>query len=336
MDNEINGTGNMINYKYRVHDVRIGRFLSIDPLTKKYPHNSPYAFSENRVIDGVELEGLEWVLTIFSPSISKSFKKAYDAGDIYEQRRLTYWALNNKFEGKDLDWVKRRGGPLFKNENPDYFGAKLSYNPDIEGVSVRFYNYEGGQIGKEHPDPQYHVAPAGGKVPELLYPVDVNLYCGEGKQATGDFFYGEFDFIGTEYGTEYVAVLADEDWGPASKLSGGRGLLVGRMRGFGYVKYSYEVVAGAGLSFEFAHKFDVRGKYIGTDREYGSASLAGKGLSWSTGFIGAYGTWRSYNSRDKKVWKGDTKGVSAGFAIPSIGGDTETRARLLPLPKKTD
>ena len=62
MDNEVKGTGNMINYKYRVHDVRIGRFLSIDPLAPKYPHNSPYAFSENRVIDGVELEGLEVVL----------------------------------------------------------------------------------------------------------------------------------------------------------------------------------------------------------------------------------------------------------------------------------
>ena len=32
----------------------------MDPLAKKYPWNSSYAFSENRVIDGVELEGLEW------------------------------------------------------------------------------------------------------------------------------------------------------------------------------------------------------------------------------------------------------------------------------------
>lgn len=36
------------------------RFMSLDPLASKYPHNSPYAFSENRVIDGVELEGLEY------------------------------------------------------------------------------------------------------------------------------------------------------------------------------------------------------------------------------------------------------------------------------------
>ncbi len=47
--------------KYRMHDPRVGRFFTIDPLTSQYPHNSPYAFSENRVIDSVELEGLEKV-----------------------------------------------------------------------------------------------------------------------------------------------------------------------------------------------------------------------------------------------------------------------------------
>jgi len=59
MDNEIKGVGNSINFKYRMHDPRLGRFFAIDPLAKKYPWNSPYAFSENRVIHMVELEGLE-------------------------------------------------------------------------------------------------------------------------------------------------------------------------------------------------------------------------------------------------------------------------------------
>jgi hypothetical protein len=59
MDNETQGVGNSINYKYRVDDPRLGRFLSIDPLAPKYPFYSPYAFSGNRVIDAVELEGLE-------------------------------------------------------------------------------------------------------------------------------------------------------------------------------------------------------------------------------------------------------------------------------------
>ncbi|MCH2200318.1 MAG: hypothetical protein MK081_16230 [Flavobacteriales bacterium] len=58
-DDEIRGEGNSVNYKYRMHDARIGRFFAVDPLAPKYPHNSPYAFSENMVIHMVELEGLE-------------------------------------------------------------------------------------------------------------------------------------------------------------------------------------------------------------------------------------------------------------------------------------
>ena len=58
-DDEVKGKGNSLNYKYRMHDPRIGRFFAVDPLAAKYPWNSSYAFSENRVIDRVELEGLE-------------------------------------------------------------------------------------------------------------------------------------------------------------------------------------------------------------------------------------------------------------------------------------
>lgn len=65
-DDEIKGEGNSVNYKYRMHDPRIGRFFSLDPLAPSYPGNSPYAFSENRVIDGAELEGLEWSQRIWT------------------------------------------------------------------------------------------------------------------------------------------------------------------------------------------------------------------------------------------------------------------------------
>jgi RHS repeat-associated protein len=58
-DDEVTGSESHVSYKYRMHDARLGRFLSLDPLAPQYAHNSPYAFSENRVIDAVELEGLE-------------------------------------------------------------------------------------------------------------------------------------------------------------------------------------------------------------------------------------------------------------------------------------
>jgi RHS repeat-associated protein len=51
-----------VNYKYRVEDPRLGRFFSVDPIYCKFPHNSPYAFSENRLIDAIEFEGLECVM----------------------------------------------------------------------------------------------------------------------------------------------------------------------------------------------------------------------------------------------------------------------------------
>ncbi len=58
-DDEIKGEGNSVNYKYRMHDPRLGRFFAVDPLTSKYPFYSAYSFSGNRVVDAFELEGLE-------------------------------------------------------------------------------------------------------------------------------------------------------------------------------------------------------------------------------------------------------------------------------------
>jgi len=50
------------SFKWRNYDYAIGRFMNIDPLSDKYSYQSHYNFSENRVIDGRELEGLEVVL----------------------------------------------------------------------------------------------------------------------------------------------------------------------------------------------------------------------------------------------------------------------------------
>ena len=58
-DDELKGEGNSLNYTFRMHDPRVGRFFSTDPLVKSYPWNSPYAFGENKVIAFIELEGLE-------------------------------------------------------------------------------------------------------------------------------------------------------------------------------------------------------------------------------------------------------------------------------------
>lgn len=43
----------------RVYDSRIGKFLSVDPLSAEYPWNSTYAFAENDVIRSIDLDGAE-------------------------------------------------------------------------------------------------------------------------------------------------------------------------------------------------------------------------------------------------------------------------------------
>ena len=50
---------NWVQFKWRNHDPQIGRFIEMDPLSDKYVYNSTYAFSENKVIAHIELEGLE-------------------------------------------------------------------------------------------------------------------------------------------------------------------------------------------------------------------------------------------------------------------------------------
>ncbi|AMO20670.2 RHS repeat-associated core domain-containing protein [Flavobacterium columnare] len=58
-DDQIKGEGNSLNYTFRMHDPRVGRFFAVDPLARDYPWNSPYAFSENDPINYVDLEGKE-------------------------------------------------------------------------------------------------------------------------------------------------------------------------------------------------------------------------------------------------------------------------------------
>ena len=60
-DNEVKGTGNQQDYGMRIYDPRIGKFLSVDPLTKGYPMLTPYQYASNRPIDGIDMDGLEYL-----------------------------------------------------------------------------------------------------------------------------------------------------------------------------------------------------------------------------------------------------------------------------------
>jgi RHS repeat-associated protein len=62
-DNEVKGEGMQQDYGMRVSDPRLGRFLSVDPITKQYPELTPYQYASNRPNDGIDRDGLEWAPT---------------------------------------------------------------------------------------------------------------------------------------------------------------------------------------------------------------------------------------------------------------------------------
>ena len=76
-DDELKGEGNSLNYTFRMHDPRVGRFFAVDPLFREYPWNSSYAFSENRVLDGIDLEGKEFYFTADGKLIGKIGKSLF-------------------------------------------------------------------------------------------------------------------------------------------------------------------------------------------------------------------------------------------------------------------
>jgi RHS repeat-associated protein len=155
-DNEVIGEGNSINFAYRVHDSRLGRFLSVDPLTSSYPHNSPYAFSENRVTNSIELEGLEAV-DLVSGKIKKMGSQAelkvLKSNDYNLWKDMLQWEKSSKYksvfdkadEGRildqqEMDWA-------YSDElNTDYYAINITKLP-TGMTQAGLYNHLRKKIG---------------------------------------------------------------------------------------------------------------------------------------------------------------------------------------------
>ena|GEM_PF-3966246 len=142
MDDEIKGEGNSLNYEYRMHDPRIGRFFAVDPLAPKYPHNSPYAFSENRVIDAVELEGLESQVIVDNSIKDYKEKHIIKSGTVEFQNLI---AVGNVFG--DAIYAMIMNDPYFNHYGTVRF-KMVKYSEEYESscfgmcqVAVHYANY---------------------------------------------------------------------------------------------------------------------------------------------------------------------------------------------------
>ncbi|WP_290863030.1 RHS repeat-associated core domain-containing protein [Flavobacterium sp.] len=118
---------NWYSFKWRNYDPAIGRFMSIDPLSEKYAYQSHYNFSENRVIDGFELEGLEVVLINPTKSASTEQQKAAD-------KRIESGAKNIP-NSSTLITVTGHGSP--KGMSNDVRGDKIRTASQLNAVLNR-------------------------------------------------------------------------------------------------------------------------------------------------------------------------------------------------------
>jgi RHS repeat-associated protein len=139
-DDEIKGEGNSLNYKYRMHDARIGRFFAVDPLTASYPWNSPYAFSENVVINAVELEGLEKSVSITTKdSDGTTTIKTYTNKNVVQGIRN--YVTQNKSTFK---WATPEMREQFHNTANDkydnIYAGTISIYPNNDGTFIMYFD----------------------------------------------------------------------------------------------------------------------------------------------------------------------------------------------------
>lgn len=93
-DDEVKGEGNSLNYSFRMHDPRIGRFFAIDPLEKDYPELTPYQFSSNSTIYMSEIEGLEGQVNVYNKTEggNSKFDRSYIDQDLNQDiNRIDNW-----------------------------------------------------------------------------------------------------------------------------------------------------------------------------------------------------------------------------------------------------
>ncbi|MBK8659354.1 MAG: hypothetical protein IPN22_10940 [Bacteroidetes bacterium] len=84
-DDEVKGSGAQYDYGFRIYEPRLGKFLSVDPLQKKFPFYSPYHFAGNSPIANVDLDGREpnWFMIPIYWELAKAKIKKWinDSGD---------------------------------------------------------------------------------------------------------------------------------------------------------------------------------------------------------------------------------------------------------------
>ncbi|SKB78273.1 RHS repeat-associated core domain-containing protein, partial [Salegentibacter salinarum] len=143
---------NTHEWKYRMSDPAIGRFWQIDPLAEDYTYNSTYAFQENKMGLGTELEGKELDPFGVARTVSYYSRKAI-AKTVETTKRIDTYL---KSEGGGFNFRSKNGG----NGDPGRDGGRNVEMVDADGLlQAAGFAKTGGTMGpKKNPKDYGEVA----------------------------------------------------------------------------------------------------------------------------------------------------------------------------------
>ena len=107
---------NSHEWRFRMSDPAIGRFWQIDPLAEDYVYNSTYAFQENKLGMGIELEGAELLGLDVAQDLIQRGMSFFDGAD----KMVTGGSnmLNEAMSGKTAERMASEGTQVANNQGP--------------------------------------------------------------------------------------------------------------------------------------------------------------------------------------------------------------------------
>jgi len=135
------------DYGFRIYNPALGKFLSVDPLTKDYPHYTPYQFAGNKPIWAIDLDGLEeFYVTDYFNAAGQLYKTEIQLVSNYGMsagvQTVHRSAVNYQVTGNALvtyqGWTRGSYSPAAIPANPLVPGAPGPFSSVAEGQRVLY------------------------------------------------------------------------------------------------------------------------------------------------------------------------------------------------------
>lgn len=142
-DDEVKGSGNSYTTEFRQYDSRLGRWLSIDPMMSKYPHQSPYAAYNNNPVYFIDPYGLEGVGEPLNPETDNQNSNDGGPVDSYYvgKGNVILYVRDKQDKGIDIDKIKKKNPGwdwvLVDNIEDGYNWLKSKYGNDMDAGMIK-------------------------------------------------------------------------------------------------------------------------------------------------------------------------------------------------------